>query len=91
MTSAREFSSPAAIRGVRAGAEELVDDVERGDDGDAQRVRAGELLRGQPHLLVEVVGELADVLRLEVAPHGVTLAVDVDVNDAAFHGRAVRG
>ena len=43
------------------------------------------------HLLVEVVGELADVLRVEVAPHGVTLAVDVDVDDAAFHRRAVRG
>src|SRR6516165_10244656 len=75
---------PFARRLVRACArtKELVDDVERGDDRDAQRIGTRELARGEKHLFVEIARELADVLRVELAPHGVTMAVNVDVNDA---------
>ena len=73
---------------LSAGAEEFVGDVEGGNRaGHPDDVRARNLPRGQPHLLVDVGRQLADILRVEVAPNSVLLPVDVDVDHAGVRHR----
>src|SRR6185436_693438 len=47
-------------------------------DGEFQRVAGGGFLEGQPHLLVDVGGQLGDVRGIEPAPDRVLLPVDLD-------------
>ncbi len=54
MSAVRAQQPPFGARGLGARVEELVGDVQRGDDGDAQRVGARELAGRRAHLLVEV-------------------------------------
>ena len=74
---------------VGAGTVQFVGDVQRRDDGDAQRVGTGEFARRAPHFFVEETGELRDVLRIQVAADRVALAVNLDVYDLG-HGQTQR-
>ena len=76
--SARSFSSPLPLRLLLSCAEEIVGDIERDENGEAEHVALrGRSHRG-PHLLVDVRGELGDVPLVETAADRIALSGDFD-------------
>jgi hypothetical protein len=71
---------------VESQAVQFIADIEGRDDGDAQRVGAGQFASGRRHLLVEEMRQITDILRVEVASHRIPLPVNLDVDDGAGHG-----
>jgi hypothetical protein len=85
-----EFSGPVreavvARSHVVARLEELVGDIERGEHGNFEAVALRALPHGQPHLFIHVRSEFGHVALLERAADGVSLAVNLDVDDALSH------
>ena len=62
--------------------EVLVGDVESGQHRNPDRVSAGREFRRRLDLLVDVVGQMGDVLDVERAPDRVALTHDLDGHDA---------
>lgn len=62
--------------------EELVGQIQGGDDRNSQRIRGGDFASGGAHPIVQVAGQLGDVLRVQLAADGVALTVDVEMDDA---------
>ena len=66
---------------------QFIGKIERRDDRHAKRVRARQFVGRLPHLDVEVCRQFRDVGLIQIALHGVSLAVNLDGDDTRGHGR----
>src|ERR1051326_5587244 len=73
--------------GVVAAAEQLVCDVQRGEDGETQRVGRRGRIRRCTHFLVHVGGQLRDVLRIQRGADRIPLTVDLAGDRLIIHYR----
>ena len=74
----------AALGRVLTGAEQLIRDIQRGDDGDPHDVVGRQFSAGQIHALIDERRDVRDVLRIQRAADRVALALNIDVDHAGL-------